>query len=43
VDYASVARAAVEIEFRQPPSAELLLLERGSDGTDNQDTKEGSL
>jgi ribosome maturation factor RimP len=30
VDYASVARAAVEIEFRQPPSAELLLLERGS-------------
>lgn len=30
VDYASVARAAVEIEFRQPPSAELLLLDRGA-------------
>jgi ribosome maturation factor RimP len=30
VDYAGVARAAVEIEFRQPPSAELLLLERGT-------------
>jgi ribosome maturation factor RimP len=45
VDYASVARAAVEIEFRQPPSAELLLLERGSDVSDTttQDTEEGSL
>jgi ribosome maturation factor RimP len=40
VDYASVAKAAVEIEFRQPPSAELLLLERGNN---SQDTKEGSL
>lgn len=40
VDYASVARAAVEIEFRQPPSAELLLLERS--GAD-QNTEEGSL
>ena len=53
VDYASVARAIVEIEFRQPPSAELLLLERGSakDTTETTDaeaskadaTKEGSL
>ena len=50
VDYASVAKAAVEIEFRQPPSAELLLLERGSaqDTTDAEAsradaTKEGSL
>ena len=42
VDYASVARAAVEIEFRQPPSAELLLLEHGSTTT-TQDNKEGSL
>jgi hypothetical protein len=40
VDYASVARAAVEIEFRQPPSAELLLLERGNTNTT---TQEGSL
>lgn len=50
VDYASVAKAAVEIEFRQPPSAELLLLERGSakNTTDAEArkadaTKEGSL
>lgn len=50
VDYASVAKATVEIEFRQPPSAELLLLERGStlDKTDAEAssadaTKEGSL
>jgi ribosome maturation factor RimP len=50
VDYASVAKAIVEIEFRQPPSAELLLLERGGtvDTTDAEAssadaTKEESL
>jgi ribosome maturation factor RimP len=35
VEYRTVAKAAVEVEFRQPPAAELLLLEKG--------TKEGSL
>jgi hypothetical protein len=36
-----VARAAVEIEFRQPPAAELLLLS-GSGRQDEKDTKEES-
>ena len=27
--YASVDRAVVEVEFKQPPAAELLFLERG--------------
>jgi ribosome maturation factor RimP len=41
VEYRTVAKAAVEIEFRQPPAAELLLLER-SGGQDDKDAKEES-
>jgi ribosome maturation factor RimP len=32
VDYRSVSKAVVEVEFRQPPAAELQLLERGGGG-----------
>jgi ribosome maturation factor RimP len=41
VEYRTVAKAAVEIEFRQPPAAELLLLER-SGGQDDKDAREES-
>jgi ribosome maturation factor RimP len=41
VDYRTMARAAVEVEFRQPPAAELLLLER-SGRQHTQDAKEES-
>lgn len=39
VDYATVARAVVEVEFRQPPAAELLLLQRAG-GTEPGHTTE---
>lgn len=41
VEYRAVAKASVEVEFRQPPAAELLLLEN-SGGHDNKDAKEES-
>lgn len=41
VEYRTVARAAVEVEFRQPPAAELLLLEH-SGRHDEKDAKEES-
>lgn len=41
VEYRTVARAAVEVEFRQPPAAELLLLEN-SGRHDEKDAKEES-
>jgi ribosome maturation factor RimP len=41
VEYRTVAKATVEVEFRQPPAAELLLLEnRGRH--DKKDAKEES-
>jgi ribosome maturation factor RimP len=40
VEYRTVARAAVEIEFKQPPAAELLMLEHG--GPQEKDAKEES-
>lgn len=36
VEYRGVARAAVEVEFRQPPAAELLLLERSGEHGEQQ-------
>ena len=41
VEYRTVARAAVEVEFRQPPAAELRILEH-SGLQENEDTKEES-
>jgi ribosome maturation factor RimP len=41
VEYAAVARAAVEVEFRQPPAAELLMLENSGRRT-KQDPLAGS-
>ncbi|KAA2258595.1 ribosome maturation factor RimP [Solihabitans fulvus] len=45
IEYRTVERAAVEVEFRQPPAEEMALLERG-DGTPGhdatQETKEES-
>jgi ribosome maturation factor RimP len=42
VEYHTVARAAVEVEFRQPPAAELLMLEHGQQENNKKDTKEES-
>jgi ribosome maturation factor RimP len=42
VRYSTVARATVEVEFRQPPAAELLMLERSSQHQPKKDTKEES-
>jgi ribosome maturation factor RimP len=41
VEYRTVARAAVEVEFRQPPAAELLMLEHGGQQAE-KDAKEES-
>jgi ribosome maturation factor RimP len=41
VDYRTVARATVEVEFRQPPAAELLMLENSGRQQD-KDAKEES-
>lgn len=37
--YDSVAKAVVEVEFKQPPSAELLLLERGDAAQPREDSR----
>lgn len=42
VEYRTVARAAVEVEFRQPPAAELLMLAHGGQRENDKDTKEES-
>lgn len=40
VEYGTMAKATVEVEFRQPPAAELLMLENS--GRQDKDTKEES-
>lgn len=42
VEYRSVARATVEVEFRQPPAAELLMLENSGRQDTKKDAKEES-
>jgi ribosome maturation factor RimP len=43
IEYRTVARATVEVEFRQPPAAELLMLENsGRQSSTNKDAKEES-
>jgi ribosome maturation factor RimP len=41
LEYRTVARAVVEIEFKQPPAAELLQLERGGRGGAADETVDG--
>ena len=42
VEYRTMAKAMVEVEFRQPPAAELLLLESGSRRQNKKDAEEES-